>query len=171
MKIKKLTSGLALSLFIGLSVQAQIASASGTSTADLLVLAEGNNTMAQRTLGERYAMGTKDVNQDLEQAAFWFTKVADKGDAQAQQYLGFAYSRGLGVPQDWVQAHMWLSLAGAASKKKLAPQDKELVEQTRKFAETKMTPKQIEEAQALVNEWLEKHKLPDQMATIKNSPN
>ena len=168
MKIKKLVSGLALSLFIGLSAQAQIASASGTSTADLLVLAEGDNTMAQRTLGERYAMGIKDVNQDLEQAVFWFKKAADKGDAVAQQYLGYAYSRGLGVQQDWIQAHMWYSVVGAISKKKIAPQDKELAEQGRNLAETRMTPRQIEEAHTMASEWLEKHKRPGQMANLKD---
>ena len=160
-------SSLALLLFVGLSVQTQIASASGTSTADLLVLAEGNNTMAQKTLGERYATGTKDVNQDLEQAVFWFKKVADKGDAEAQQYLGYAYSQGLGVSQDWIQAHMWFNLVGMTSNKKIAAQNKELAEENRKYAETQMTPKQIEEARALASEWLEKHKQPSQMATIQ----
>lgn len=167
MKIKKLMSGLALSLFIGLFMQAQIASASGTSSADLMILAEGGNTMAQRTLGERYAMGVKDVTQDLEQAAFWFGKAADKGDAVAQQYLGHAYSRGLGVQQDWVQAHMWFSLVGT-SKKKIAPQNKAMAEQSRKLIETKMTPKQIEEAQALASAWQEKHKQSGPMANLQN---
>lgn len=168
MKTKTLLSILALFLFVSLSVQTQSASASGMSTGDLLVLAEGDNTMAQRTLGKRYASGIEGVTQDLNQAVFWYTKAADKGDAEALQYLGYAYGRGLGVPQDWVQAHMWFNIAGTASMKKISPQAREIAERSRVFAETNMTPKQIEEAQALANEWLAKHKLPDQLATIKN---
>lgn len=168
MKIKTLVSALVLSLFVCLSAQMQIASASGMSTSDLLVLAEGDNTMAQRTLGKRYALGIEGVAKDLNQAVFWYKKAADRNDAEAQYYLGQMYRQGLGVPQDWVQAHMWFSLAGAASRKEIAPQNKELAEQNRKFTETNMTPKQIEEAQALASEWLAKHKRSDQMATLQN---
>ena len=168
MKINLLMSSLALSLFVGLTAQAPVVSASGTSTADLLVLAEGDNTMAQRTLGERYALGIEGVTQDLNQAVFWYKKAADKGDTEALQYLGYAYGQGLGVPQDWVQAHMWFSLVGTASRKKVAPQHKELAERNRKLVETKMTPKQIEEAQALASDWMEKHKRPGPVATIQN---
>ncbi len=168
MKIKTLMSILALPLFAILSAQTPTASASGTSTSDLLVLAEGDNTMAQRILGERYALGIEGVAQDMNQAVFWLKKAADKSDAEAQYYLGNMYGRGLGVTQDWVQAHMWFSLVGTASIKKIAAQDKELAEQGRKFAEANMTPKQIEEARALASEWLANHKRSDQMATIKN---
>lgn len=161
-------SSLVLSLFILLSAQTQTASASGTSTSDLLVLAEGNNTMAQRILGERYALGIEGVTQDLNQAVFWLKKAADKGDAEAQYYLGYMYGQGLGVTQDWVQAHMWYSLVGTVSRKKIAAQDKEQAEQNRKIAEANMTPKQIEEAQALASEWLAKYKRAGQMATLKN---
>ena len=168
MKIKIWMSALALSLFVSLAVQTQIASATGMAIPELLALAEADNTMAQKALGKRYALGSEDVTRDLSQAVFWYTKAADKGDAEAQQYLGYAYGRGLGVPQDWVQAHMWFNLVGKVSRKKVAPQEKEQAEQNRKFVETKMTLKQIEEAQTMANEWLEKHKLPGQMATIQD---
>ncbi len=124
--------------------------------------------MAQRILGERYALGIEGVTQDMNQAVFWLKKAADKGDAEAQYYLGYMYGRGLGITQDWVQAHMWFSLVGTASRKKIAAQDKELAEQNRKLAETNMTPKQIEEAQALASDWLAKHKRSDQMTTFQN---
>ena len=163
MKIKTLLS--ALALFASLSVQAQTASATGMTTYDLLALAETDNTMAQMMLGKRYAVGGEDVDKDLNQAVFWYKKAADKGNAEAQQYLGYAYGRGLGVPQDWVQAHMWFSLVGAIPDKKVALQDKALAKQNIKFVETKMTPRQIEEAQALAKEWLEKYNQPDQSDT------
>jgi len=167
MKIKTWMSALALSLFVGLPVQTQIASATGMATPELLALAEAGSTMAQRNLGKRYALGSKDVTKDLNQAVLWYTKAADKGDAESQQYLGYAYGRGLGVTQDWVQAHMWFSLVGASSRK-IVPQEKEQAEQNRKFVETKMTPAQIEEARVMAREWLEKHKELGPMANLQD---
>jgi TPR repeat protein len=38
---------------------------------------------------------------------------AERGDADAQFDLGLRYVRGLGVPQDYVLAYMWLNLAAA----------------------------------------------------------
>jgi TPR repeat protein len=38
----------------------------------------------------------------------------DQGEAAAQFILGAMYEEGEGVPQDFVQAHMWFNLAGAS---------------------------------------------------------
>ena len=44
----------------------------------------------------------------------WYRKAAEQGQADAQHNLGVMYAGGLGVAQeDYVQAHMWLSLAEA----------------------------------------------------------
>jgi len=151
-----LMPGLIVFLLIGLPVQIQSASAStiGTSTKDLKFLAEGNNTMAQRVLGKRYAFGIEDVERDIDKAVFWLQKAADKDDAEAQYYLGQVYQNSL---HDLVQAHMWFSLI-RVQRKGLAVQ----AEINKKAVETKMTPQQIEEAQTLASEWLKKHRLPDQ---------
>ena len=50
---------------------------------------------------------------DPAEAARWFRRAADQGDAAAQQNLGVMYANGDGVPQDFVAAHMWLSVAAA----------------------------------------------------------
>lgn len=151
---------LAASLFIliCLSVQTQSAFASGTATADLMILAEGGNSMAQRILGERFAMGTEGVNKDMNQAIFWWQKAADKGDTAAQYYLGQMYQQGVVVPQDRVQSYMWFSLAGSSRKETAAAlQNKKLAETNKKAVAANMTPKQIKEAQALAQEWLAQH--------------
>ena len=49
--------------------------------------------------------------QDKKQAAVWFQKAAEQGDAEAQYNLGLAYQNGEGVAQDRHQALMWLNLA------------------------------------------------------------
>ncbi len=39
--------------------------------------------------------------------------LAEQGNAKAQYSLGIMYGDGLGVPQDYVQAHMWYNLAAS----------------------------------------------------------
>tara|TARA_R110000772_G_scaffold223546_1_gene334087 strand:- start:7436 stop:7759 length:324 start_codon:yes stop_codon:yes gene_type:complete len=39
---------------------------------------------------------------------------AEQGDAMAQGYLGNRYCFGIGVPEDYVKAHMWYNLAAAS---------------------------------------------------------
>ena len=45
--------------------------------------------------------------KDYKQAAKWWLKSAEQGDAEAQYYLGFMYENGQGVPQDYKQAAKW----------------------------------------------------------------
>jgi len=52
---------------------------------------------------------------------------------------------GRGLPQDWVQAHMWYNLAAAQG---LEPANK-----LRDSLAKKMTPAQIAEAQKMAREW------------------
>ena len=67
----------------------------------------------------------------------------------AQCNLGVMYYNGEGVPQDYVQAHMWFNLA--------ASKGDENGRKNRDIVAKKMTPTQIAEAQRLAREWLEKH--------------
>jgi len=41
--------------------------------------------------------------------------LAERGNAEAQFYLGLMYGAGNGVPQDIVQAHKWYNLSTANS--------------------------------------------------------
>lgn len=54
---------------------------------------------AETYLGTLYACATG-VSLDMEQALVWFRKGAEKGDANAQMGLSFAYMNGDGVEQD-----------------------------------------------------------------------
>lgn len=54
-------------------------------------------------LGAMYENGNG-VPQDYAQAAIWYRKAADQGDAKAEYRLGVLYANGLGVPQDKTQA-------------------------------------------------------------------
>lgn len=156
--LKLLLAALML-LTLGLSASPHTVLASGTSMTDLMALAENGNTMAQRTLGERFAMGVEGAPKDMSQAISWWQKAADNGDALSQFNLGMVYLRGAGAPQDKIQAHMWFSLAAAFSKETASGQQgNKLAETERSAVETKMTQGQIAEARARAQDWLAKHK-------------
>lgn len=53
-----------------------------------------------------YAKG-QGVAQNYQQAASWYRKAAEQGDATAQRLLGFLYEEGQGVAQDYSQAMTW----------------------------------------------------------------
>ncbi len=60
------------------------------------------------------------------------------------------YDLGWGVPQDYVQAYMWLNLAVVG----FPPgEDRKLAAGNRDGIETNMTPSQVAEAQRLASEW------------------
>ena len=59
------------------------------------------------------------------------------------------YHQGQGVPQDYVQAHMWLNLASANGSAHAV--------EVRDTVARSMTPDQIAEAQRLAREWRPKN--------------
>ena len=72
-----------------------------------------------------------------------------RGDADAQVNLGVMYGGGRGVPQDYVQAHMWFNLAAS----RLTGEAREKVAKVGDAVAGEMTPTQIAEAQRLAREW------------------
>ena len=59
-------------------------------------LASDNDLFAQLYLGTMYDLG-EGVQEDNEQAIFWYTKAAERGLVEAQFYLGTMYDFGDGV--------------------------------------------------------------------------
>ena len=52
--------------------------------------------------------GNEFSNQEnYTEAARWYRKAAEQGDADAQYNLGFSYNLGLGVSQDYTEAVKW----------------------------------------------------------------
>ncbi|MGL1701361.1 hypothetical protein ACSTHI_23510, partial [Vibrio parahaemolyticus] len=45
----------------------------------------------------------------------WFRKAADQGSGWDQFNLGAMYWKGLGVAQDYIEAHKWLNLSAAGA--------------------------------------------------------
>lgn len=67
------------------------------------------------------------------------------GDARAMLALGRAYVKGLGVPQDYVEAHKWLNLAAGQGNAEAATEREALA--------SKMVPQQIAMAQDRARSW------------------
>jgi TPR repeat protein len=69
-------------------------------------LADHGNPVAQTVLADVYKSGKLGVTPDLTQAMNWLRKAAEK-DPDAEAYLGWAYSRGEGVPRSDDEAVSW----------------------------------------------------------------
>ncbi len=90
--------------------------------------------------------------QDDAEAARWYRRAAEQGDALAQRNLGTMYILGKGVPQDDVEAYKWLNLSAA--------QGNESAKKNRDFASKRLTPEQRAQAQQLAREWKPKPESP-----------
>lgn len=110
--------------------------------------AEQGVASSQFNLGLMYQNGEA-VLQDYKAAAKWYTLAAKQGMARAQDNLGVMYANGTGVLQDLVRAHMWFNIAASSGYKNA-------FENRGKVAK-KMTPAQIEKAQDLARECVEKN--------------
>ncbi len=111
-------------------------------------LAEQGDVKAQYFLSVMYKIGDV-VTQDYEQRIYWTTKAAEQGHAKAQYNLGHIYVKGDGTPQDYVMAHMLFNIASISGT--------ENAKTNRDKVADMMTPNQIEQAQRLAKEWMEKY--------------
>jgi len=94
----------------------------------------------------RYQEGVRAYEHgDYEAAVKQFETLAKQGISRAQYQLGSMYQQGQGVPQNDVQAFMWLILAAVAGFESAVTIQKSLMQA--------MLPNQIMEAQRLAKEW------------------
>jgi TPR repeat protein len=67
---------------------------------------------AQVDLGRAFQFGGEGgKNQDYAEAAKWYRKAAEQGDAKGQSQLAFLYDLGQGVQRDYAEAAKWYRLA------------------------------------------------------------
>ena len=99
-----------------------------------------------------YVHGTG-VPQDHAEAARWYRRAAEQGDAYAQTELAILYSEGRGVDHDDVSAYMWFSIAALRS----AGDVRERAAGRRDTVVYRMTAERLAEAEARVREWNAAH--------------
>ncbi len=74
--------------------------------------ARAGDPVAQFALANLYA-GGEQVDQDYQQAGYWYRQAAERGFASAQYNLGVLYDRGLGVVAEPAVAAEWYARAAA----------------------------------------------------------
>ena len=84
-------------------------------------------------------------------------ELANAGDVSAQLLLGLAYEFGLGVPQDYVEAHKWFNIAASLADEDGDEEGRKTFAENRDGVAEDMTPQQIADAQKLAREWFEAH--------------
>ena len=106
------------------------------------------NAGAQFNLGQLYTNGNG-VTRDFKQALEWFEKAAAQGDARAQYNAGVVYVNAQGVGQDYVEAYKWFALAQARGSEPAA--------KAKAYVETKLSPKDLDEALNRADKWSREH--------------
>ncbi|MCF7686947.1 MAG: lipase maturation factor family protein [Cephaloticoccus sp.] len=89
-----------------LNPQGEVAQAA-SSFEQLSVTAHYGNASAQTYLGFLYISGEEGVTRDGAEAAKWFRRAAELGQASAQFNLALILAQGDGVPKDVAQAMQW----------------------------------------------------------------
>jgi len=75
--------------------------------------ARSGNRIAMHDLALYHAEGRGGVKMDLDTAAKWFEKAAERGVVDSQFNLGVMYETGKGVPKNLADAFVWYSIAAA----------------------------------------------------------
>ena len=104
---------------------------------------------AQFNLGNALLQG-KGVKKDEQQAAIWMRKAAEQGLSAAQVQLGEIYYYGLGVERDYVQAWSWFDTASTNDMNLFGTEN-------RNITEKKLTAKQLQQAELLSQQYIEKY--------------
>ena len=113
-----------------------------------LLSAKQGNADAQNNLATMYEEG-EGIKRDSNEAAKWYQLSAQKGNFDAPNNLGTMYLQGMGITRNYVQAYMWFHLGEMKGDR--------AAQRNREFVETKMTPKEIIEANGRIREWMEKY--------------
>jgi len=73
--------------------------------------ARNGNRIAMHDLALYFAEGRGGVQADLETAAKWFEKAAERGVVDSQFNLGVLFESGQGLPKNLTDAFVWYSIA------------------------------------------------------------
>lgn len=116
-----------------------------TAMAEFLPAAQAGNADAEELIGVLYAMGLG-VERDDRRAFDWYLRASLKSHPGAQSGVGWYYEVGRGLPApDLVRAYAWYTLSAIGGDPDAAISQEEIAK--------KMTPDQIAEALALIDDY------------------
>jgi TPR repeat protein len=75
--------------------------------------AERGNALAQFVLAQAHLKGEGGAQRNFSEFLRWTRRAAAQGNRPSMEALAVSYHTGTGVPQDFVQAHVWANLAAA----------------------------------------------------------
>lgn len=143
--MKTLLVFISLILFAALPVKAAELSQAPTDLPSMQKLAGEGDSNAQLNLGNYYAT-PHNAAPDFAQAAIWYRKAADQGNAEAQYRLGDLYFNGKGgLKQSYEEAFFWFSLAAQAGPKPFAAD--------RDDTKSRLTAEQLADVQKRLEIW------------------
>jgi TPR repeat protein len=87
--------------------------------------------------------------QDDAEAASWFVKAAEQGQAEAQLLLGTLFFYGHGVPQSYVSAYAWCDIAETNGQSDAS--------ECRDAALEHLSPAEMHQSFNIVSEWFKRH--------------
>ena len=111
--------------------------------------AEKGDAEAQFELAKMYETGRGGLTKNFAEAERLYRLSAEQGDVFAQASLAILYRFGKGVPQDFVQAYVWFSIAASRA----TGGEYDSIAEMRDFAAAKMTAAQRAQAKRLINAW------------------
>ncbi|MGE4503286.1 MAG: trypsin-like peptidase domain-containing protein [Thiomicrospira sp.] len=124
--------------------------------------AKQDHSLAQYFIGHFYDIG-QGVPQSYKAAAYWYEQAAEQGHTGAQYSLASLYENGHGVIQDYIQAHKWMNIASANGHERAREARDQVIA-------PKMTPQQIQQAQALARAFLSGEVAPEPKAPQPAAP-
>ena len=117
----------------------------GEAYEELWPAARSGNAEAEELIGIMYALGLG-VERDDRRAFEWYLRASMKGHPGAQSGVGWYYEVGRGLPApDLVRAYMWYTLSAIGGDPDAADSMEQIT--------PRMTPEQIAEALALVEDY------------------
>jgi TPR repeat protein len=89
---------------------------------------------------------------------YWYSKAAEHGSREACTSLGILYSKGIGVPTNYLEAYVWFKIS--------AKKGETTVIEMEGILEELLTTEQIVAGRRMTDTWLEKHEHIKTVTTI-----
>ena len=136
------------------SATAQMLEASRAACGDYTTALLGFRHLAEQGNAQAFGLGVmyrrgEGVPKDAAEAAKWYRRASEQGNAFAQVNLGGAYAHGEGIPQNYLRTHARANLAAS----RLAGPEREHAVELRDGVAGRLSKSELGRAQRMAEEW------------------